>query len=363
MSPDSVAVGDIMQTVNPEGFEPTEHEVTYSETKPQPCVEIITESGATLKCSTSAPILTSEGEQCDAAQLLGRFIPYKDGDKYEYTLVSEVRDIGEQLVQHITCGNQYFLAGGGNGLYLLHHNVKMQVDGARQNAIMRMDDNNNQFLQESNGFGGGATRGAMQANGTWDAAHGGTASNPATQWGQNMQDNTQQSNSGWNGQLIDPSYSGQAAPSAPGTAAANLWGSVGGVGNYTPPNFGENMPPPMPTQAPSGSPSGGSSAGSGVVNWIDNHAGNFYDENSGKVNKLNTTLGALSMITGLPIQRGAMALSKSHLMNGSGGDWARTQMQQQYDRSNPQQQQQFINSTAEKYNTTPENVRGIIGRQ
>lgn len=369
MSPDSVAVGDIMQTVNPEGFEPTEHEVTYSETKPQPCVEIITESGATLKCSTSAPILTSEGEQCDAAQLLGRFIPYKDGDKYEYTLVSEVRDIGEQLVQHITCGNQYFLAGGGNGLYLLHHNVKMQVDGARQNAIMRMDDNNNQFLQESNGFGGGATRGAMQANGTWDAAHGGTASNPATSFGQSQQAPL--------GQGIFDAF-GQAGAPVNGSVPDSMSREWGGTGQSSLPAYNNSwytnpQQSAQPVQPSMGNPAEAPYTGfKGFIrkatNAVDNKLlGNIYDENSDSFNAGNVAaLGARLVPGGSLAAAGFNKYANGQLMKGNDGmgtDYARTQMQQQYDRTtDPSKRQSYVTDLATKYNMQPAQVLQIIGR-
>jgi hypothetical protein len=337
-----------MPTVDPHTFEMGVHRVSYSETKTQPCVEISTDSGAKLSCSTSAPLLGRIAPVLAGDLAVGDEIAVQVDDGFGYATVESVSQLGDRKVRHITCGNQYFLAGCGNGKYILHHNIKANRETGKD--LYGLQQNIMDMAGSGPVHGGGVdatsnTRGAMQANGSWYNIPG-NGPNPSAQPG------------AWNGQLIDPTYSGEAAPAAPGTSAPNPWGSVGGVGNYSPPNFSSSMPPPMPAHAPSGNPT----AGSGVVNWVDNHMGNFYDENSGKVNKLNTALGALGMITGLPIQRGAMAVSKSHLMNGSGGDWARTQMQQQYDRSNPQQREQFINSTAEKYKTTPDNVRQIIGR-
>src|SRR5690606_15079284 len=76
----------------------------------------------------SAPICDETGEEVTAENLLGIVVPVSNHGMIEFETVMKVEDIGEQLVQHITCENNYFLAGKKKGRYLLHHNAK-NVEG------------------------------------------------------------------------------------------------------------------------------------------------------------------------------------------------------------------------------------------
>lgn len=311
-SPESVLVGDIMPTVNPETFEMGLHEVTYSTTKEADCVQIITNVGATLKCSLTAPLLGRDGTPVLAGDLaMGDEIAYSENGMFDYAIVVESIDIGKQLVRHITCGDQYFLAGNGNGKYILHHNVKM-IPGTGMNLFALHDQLSQMQSFGGDGYDGPNTRGAMQEAGVWDRAHGGTMSDPATQWGQNMMDSGQGpwagsggGNAGWDGSLYQaptgsaatpisnaPTQNPLAAPANNLPAYSNDWMSSGmpsGVGSYDdvlqswnslPYSFANNGAVPAAPQ------------GSGVLAWLKKAGltvadailpGNLYDSKTGAV--------------------------------------------------------------------------------
>lgn len=119
-----IKVGDTMLTTDAVTFEEGADEVTYSKPELQPCVEITTESGIQLQCSTSAPIADKDGNQVKAPDLLDVVIPVYDHGERRFEKVVSVEKIGLRTVQKITCGNKFFKAGKESGRYVLHHNVK-----------------------------------------------------------------------------------------------------------------------------------------------------------------------------------------------------------------------------------------------
>lgn len=121
-----VAAGDTMALADESTLAPRTGTVSYAEPKMQPCVEIITASGARLRCSTSAPIPTPRGLVL-APHLAGRQVAVMDGDGTRWEAVHLVRAIGQRMVQHITVGNACFWAGAEQGRYILHHNVKQSI--------------------------------------------------------------------------------------------------------------------------------------------------------------------------------------------------------------------------------------------
>jgi len=118
-----VAVGDYLQMADQVTLADRTDRVTYSEPKLQPCVEIVTVSGAVLRCSTSAPIPTPSGVVL-APHLAGRRVAVKDGDGVRWEAVARLRGIGMQVVQHITVNDGCFWAGAEPGRYILHHNKR-----------------------------------------------------------------------------------------------------------------------------------------------------------------------------------------------------------------------------------------------
>jgi len=128
----AIAVDDLLELVeDAASFRRRAGRVTYAVRKLAPCVRIITESGISLDCSTSAPILCSDESLVLAPDLVdtrhperNRVIPVSDFGDHRHERVVAVEDIGEREVMHITCENSVFLAGRTRGRYIGHHNLK-----------------------------------------------------------------------------------------------------------------------------------------------------------------------------------------------------------------------------------------------
>lgn len=94
-------------------------------TRPEPCVRIVTESGISLVCSHSAPIMTESKDYLNAPETLGARVAVMSNDEARFEEVTEVVDMGVLEVRPITAGNQNFWAGEKDGEYILHHNIWM----------------------------------------------------------------------------------------------------------------------------------------------------------------------------------------------------------------------------------------------
>jgi hypothetical protein len=113
-----------MTVIDPYSFELGTGAVSRADLELQPCVRITSASGVTLECSTSAPIALADGSQCLAPDLLGKLVSVMVDGMVSVEEVVSVEDIGEKEIVHITCENNFFLAGAEEGKYFLHHNVK-----------------------------------------------------------------------------------------------------------------------------------------------------------------------------------------------------------------------------------------------
>ncbi|HEX5305754.1 MAG TPA: hypothetical protein VFW82_06705 [Dyella sp.] len=100
--------------------------VTHSERKPAERVRVFDENGATLTCSTSAPLelAGTAGECVLAPDATGRKIKaLADGVAFA-PFVWKVEEAGPGYVQHITCQNACFWTGDDPGYLFGHHNMK-----------------------------------------------------------------------------------------------------------------------------------------------------------------------------------------------------------------------------------------------
>ena len=185
------------------------------------------------------------------------------------------------------------------------------------------------------------------------------------------------------GQGIYDAYGG--APSGATNNSGYMDAAWGGVGNSNVATWDTSWMqgdiPTTPTvqsggQAPAGnslysyqntSPEANDTGGflDKAANWFDNtFLGNSWDETTNSLNKGNLGLGVLSGILGLPIDDAVQWNSMRNLFTdgGAGGDYARTQAQQAFDRSDLAQREVMVTQLAEKYNKTPQEVLQIIGR-
>lgn len=105
--------------------------VSYSVLKEQPGYRIVTESGASLLCSSSAPIPVKDRILClKPHELLGELVAVRRDIDISYVTnwekVVDVVSLGMIQVQHITVGDRCFWAGEQEGAYILHHNLPTQ---------------------------------------------------------------------------------------------------------------------------------------------------------------------------------------------------------------------------------------------
>lgn len=127
-------VGDSMELADQHTLERGSGVVRYSQEKSVPGYRIITESGAALVCSNSAPIPVKSRGLMTPDQLPGEEVAVrrdKDGIvgvRWEKVVVAEA--VGRISVQHITVGDKCFWAGEEKGAYILHHNSKPTGSGS-----------------------------------------------------------------------------------------------------------------------------------------------------------------------------------------------------------------------------------------
>lgn len=126
-----VKVEDTMFLADQWTLEPGTGEVTASYPMAQPGYRIVTESGASLVCSSSAPIPVKDQLLCvKPADLLGELVAVRHDVDLSYVTdwekVVEVTFLGTIMVQFITVGDKCFWAGEKKGAYILHHNYSMQ---------------------------------------------------------------------------------------------------------------------------------------------------------------------------------------------------------------------------------------------
>jgi len=122
-----IVVGSAMLLADEKTFEPKVGVVSFSMRKKAPGFRIVTEGGATLVCSDTAPIPTPDGLVL-APAVEGKFVAVRSDSvgltRTFWDKVIRVEQVGEIDIQHITVGDQSFWAGEKSGSYILHHNIK-----------------------------------------------------------------------------------------------------------------------------------------------------------------------------------------------------------------------------------------------
>jgi hypothetical protein len=122
---ETVELDHMLATCDPyDFFNCGDNAVTYAATRLQPCVRLVTESGASLICSTTAPIPTLENGYMLAPTLANQSVPVMRTNITKWENVVSIEDVGECLVRHITVGDRCFWAGETTDAFILHHNLK-----------------------------------------------------------------------------------------------------------------------------------------------------------------------------------------------------------------------------------------------
>lgn len=119
-----IKVGDAMALADESTLESKTGIVSYSERAMQKSFRIVTAGGASLVCSSSAPIPVRAGGYRRPTQLMGHEVAVRRGDSVAWETISDIVSVGFRHVQHITVGNACFWAGEQDGIYILHHNAK-----------------------------------------------------------------------------------------------------------------------------------------------------------------------------------------------------------------------------------------------
>jgi len=120
----AVVVGDRLKIIDP--MTGTTRWGTVSMSKPAyvDCVRVVQRGGVTLSCSVTAPLGCPDGVATLAPDALGRPVTGLDAGALVRADIVRVAAIGKCWVQHITCEDDFFLAGDQPGRYLAHHNLK-----------------------------------------------------------------------------------------------------------------------------------------------------------------------------------------------------------------------------------------------
>lgn len=123
-----IKAGDSMELGDDETLAAATGVVSYSQTKQALGYRIITESGASLVCSDTAPIPSRNKGLLTPDKLLGEEVAVRWDESGQnlarWEKVVKVGAVGTIKVQYITVGNKCFWAGEKKGAYILHHNLK-----------------------------------------------------------------------------------------------------------------------------------------------------------------------------------------------------------------------------------------------
>ena len=118
----SVKVNDLIELSDQITLEDSLGVVTYSETTKANGYRFVTTSGASLRCSDSAPIPTKDNGLTTPKYLLDKEVPVLRKGIKTWEKVIEVTDIGLIDVQFISVNDKCFWAGETKDAFILHHN-------------------------------------------------------------------------------------------------------------------------------------------------------------------------------------------------------------------------------------------------
>lgn len=97
--------------------------VVFNVVEIQPCVRLLTKTGVSLSCSTTAPIFTKDLAFVNAPDLMNKEVACIKNNKTFWDEIVSIEDVGEKFVAVINAGDTAFWAGETNESFMLHHNV------------------------------------------------------------------------------------------------------------------------------------------------------------------------------------------------------------------------------------------------
>lgn len=102
--------------------------VVFNHVDHQPCVRLVTKTGVSLVCSTTAPIFTKDLEFVNAPDLMNKEVACMKNDETFWDEVVSIEDMGHMFVAVINAGDTAFWAGETNEAFILHHNISKDSD-------------------------------------------------------------------------------------------------------------------------------------------------------------------------------------------------------------------------------------------
>lgn len=123
-----IKVGDTMELASEITLEPRSGIVSRSDRSLQQCYRILTAGGASLVCSSSAPIPVRAGGYRRPTQLMGHEVAVRRAAGSGWETIIDIVSVGYREVQNITVENACFWAGEKDGSYILHHNLKRDTE-------------------------------------------------------------------------------------------------------------------------------------------------------------------------------------------------------------------------------------------
>lgn len=133
-----IKVGDTMELADEETLVAATGIVGYSQVKQAFGYRIITETGASLVCSDTAPIPVRGKGLLTPDKLLGEKVAVRwdevGQNRAGWEQIVKVEKVGTIQVQHITVGNKCFWAGEKKGASILHHNLNRASAARRERA-------------------------------------------------------------------------------------------------------------------------------------------------------------------------------------------------------------------------------------
>jgi len=92
----------------------------------QVCHNVVTESGASLVCSDTAPIPTKDNGIKNPPELVGELVPVLRNNSITWEKVVSNENMGYKFVKVIDAYDNYFWAGATADAFILHHNIISQ---------------------------------------------------------------------------------------------------------------------------------------------------------------------------------------------------------------------------------------------
>jgi hypothetical protein len=88
----------------------------------QPCMKLITHTGASITASKSTPMTLFDGTTVLFPDMLGRSVMVLRNGEMEWETVMTLQDVGNRPVNHIHVGGRCYWAGDDEGVYIATHN-------------------------------------------------------------------------------------------------------------------------------------------------------------------------------------------------------------------------------------------------